>query len=114
MAWESLPSDRTSMRPLDVSLGRLRRSLGLGRSDTVELVQSHWVQLVGSRLASHSEVLSVRRGVLVVGASDPAVVEQLRWSTADLVGAVNSVCGGEEISSVEVRLHRVNTPSDGD
>ncbi len=114
MPWEPLPSDRTSVRSLEATLGRLRRTLGLGRSDTVELVRANWVQLVGARLAPHCEVLSLRNGVLLVGSAEPALVEQLRWSAADLAGAVNSVCGGQEVTSVEVRVVRAAPTTNGD
>ena len=114
MPWEPLPADRSSLRPLDASLGRLRRTLGLGRSDTVELIRANWSQLVGARLAPHCEVHSLRSGVLVVASAEPAVVEQLRWAGTDFVAAVNAVCGGEEVTSVEVRVRTGERLPEGD
>ena len=80
----------------------------------MELVRANWAQLVGPRFAEHSQPRSLRQGVLVVTAEEPAVVDQLRWSAADLVGAVNAVCGGTEVTSVEVRVGRPETSVDGD
>jgi predicted nucleic acid-binding Zn ribbon protein len=86
------------------SLERLRRTLGLARSDTFAQVEESWTQLVGQRLAPHAQPRSLRDGVLVVVVQDPAVAEHFRWSANDLMQAVNAVCGGAEVSSVEVRV----------
>ena len=104
MGWEPLPDDRRTIRPVSTSLDRLRRTLGLARSDTFAQVEESWTQLVGPRLAPHAQPRSLRDGVLVVVAQDPAVVEHFRWSANDLAQAVNAVCGGAEVTSVEVRV----------
>jgi predicted nucleic acid-binding Zn ribbon protein len=104
MGWEPLPDDRRTIRPVTTSLDRLRRTLGLARSDTFAQVEESWTQLVGQRLAPHAQPRSLRDGVLVVVAQDPAVAEHFRWSSADLAEAVNAVCGGAEVTSVEVRV----------
>ena len=104
MAWEPLPDDRRTIRPVTASLDRLRRTLGLARSDTFAQVEESWTQLVGQRLAPHAQPRSLRDGVLVVVAQDPAVAEHFKWSATDLVEAVNAVCGGDEVTSVVVRV----------
>lgn len=104
MGWEPLPDDRRTIRPVSASVDRLRRTLGLARADTFAQVEESWTQLVGPRLAPHAQPRSLRDGVLVVVAQDPAVVEHLRWSANDLAQAVNAVCGGDEVASVEVRV----------
>ena len=104
MGWEPLPDDRRTIRPVSTSLDRLRRTLGLARSDTFAQVEESWTQLVGQRLAPHAQPRSLRDGVLVVVAQDPAVAEHFKWSANDLVEAVNSVCGGAEVTSVVVRV----------
>ncbi len=104
MGWEPLPDDRRSIRPVSTSVDRLRRTLGLARADTFAQVEESWSQLVGTRLAPHAQPRSLRDGVLLVVAQDPAVAEHLRWSAADLAAAVNAVCGGAEVTRVEVRV----------
>jgi len=104
MGWEPLPDDRRTIRPVTTSLDRLRRTLGLARSDTFAQLEESWAQLVGQRLAPHAQPRSLRDGVLVVVAQDPAVAEHFRWSAPDLVEAVNAVCGGAAVTSVEVRV----------
>ena len=103
MPWEPLPDNRSTVRPVSSSLDRLRRTLGLARSDTFAQIETSWSQLVGPRLVAHCQPVSLRDGVLLVVAPDPAVVEHLRWSATDLRGAVNAVCGGDVVRSVEVR-----------
>lgn len=104
MGWEPLPDDRRTIRPVTSSLERLRRTLGLARSDTFAQVEESWTQLVGQRLAPHAQPRSLRDGVLVVVAQDPAVAEHLRWSANDLAQAVNAVCGSDQVTSVDVRV----------
>ena len=112
MGWEPLPDDRQTIRPVTSSLGRLRRTLGLARSDTFAQVEESWPQLVGQRLAPHAQPRSLRDGVLVVVAQDPAVAEHLRWSANDLAQAVNAVCGGDQVTSVDVRVGPLEGPVD--
>ena len=89
---------------MSTSLDRLRRTLGLARSDTFAQVEESWTQLVGQRLAPLAQPRSLRDGVLVVVAQDPAVAEHFKWSANDLVEAVNAVCGGAEVTAVVVRV----------
>ena len=112
MGWEPLPDDRQTIRPVTSSLERLRRTLGLARSDTFAQVEESWPQLVGQRLAPHAQPRSLRDGVLVVVAQDPAVAEHLRWSANDLAQAVNAVCGGDQVTSVDVRVGPLEGPVD--
>ena len=104
MSWEPLPDPDRSLRGLDQSLGRLQRTMGLARPDVVVSLERHWSAIVGPSLAGLCAVDSVRHEELVVVASDPAVAEHLKWSSNELVGAVNAVCGGEVIRTLSVRL----------
>lgn len=112
MAWEPLPDDRRTIRPVAMSVDRLRRTLGLARADTFAQVEESWTQLVGHRLAPLARPRSLRDGVLLVVAPDPAVAEHLRWSGSDLAEAVNAVCGGAEVTRVEVRVGPLEDHSD--
>ncbi|MFM7063686.1 MAG: DUF721 domain-containing protein [Actinomycetes bacterium] len=114
MGWEPLPDEQRSVRPVSTSVERLSRTLGLARADTFAQVEESWSQLVGQRLAPHAQPRSLRDGVLVVVAQDPAVAEHLRWSSADLAQAVNAVCGGAEVTRVEVRVGPLETDTGGD
>ena len=111
MGWEPLPDDQRSVRPVSSSVERLRRTLGLARADTFAQVEESWTHLVGQRLAPHAQPRSLRDGVLVVVAQDPAVADHLRWSASDLAEAVNAVCGGAGVTQVEVRVGPLEAPA---
>lgn len=104
MSWEPLPGDRSTMVELSSALGRLHRTLGLARPDSVTALRDHWSALLGRELAPRATLESLRHDTLVIAVSDPAVAEHLRWAERDLVGAANSVCGGEVVRHVEVRI----------
>lgn len=104
MAIEPLPQDRETLHSLGVSLGRLQRTLGLARPDTVRILADAWNQLVGARLAQLCWLHSVRGTHLVVGVSDPAVAEALGWQRSELAAAANELCGCEVFDTVEIRI----------
>ena len=70
------------MRP-----GRLRR-LGEAKSGSgvgawsVQRLRGAWRRLVGPALADRARPLAIRRGILVLGCSDPALLSSLRQSAA--------------------------------
>ena len=99
-----MPGTRETTRELGSVLGRLNKTLGLARPDTVRLLDEHWPALVGTGLASKCQVDSVRHGELVVAVQDVAVAEHLRWSGPDLIAAANSVCGAEVLTKLVVRM----------
>jgi len=66
-----------------IRTGRLRR-LGeaLAAAGTVERLQGAWKHVVGAALAERARPLAIRRRVLVLGCSDPALLSSLRHSVA--------------------------------
>ena len=80
--------------------------MGLARPDTVRLLERHWTSLLGAELAPSVRLEAVRDGELVLVVTDPAIAEHLRWSSRDLVAAANSVCGGEVVGAVRVKVSR--------
>lgn len=104
MAIEPLPENRESLHSLAGSLGRLERTLGLARPDTVRVLTESWRRLLGVDLASRCRFHSVRGRVLVVAVDDPAVAEHMRWQRSDLLAAANRMCGCDALESVEIRM----------
>ena len=92
MSWEPLPEQVDHTHALSDALGTLHRRLGLARPDVLRTLERHWVSLLGSQLAPHCRVESVRHDQLVVVVDDPAIAEHLRWSSNDLLSAGGSVC----------------------
>lgn len=104
MPWEPLPRDRETTHALAESLDRLHRTLGVARPDAVRVLEASWSALVGRRLAEVCWLDSLQGGLLVVGTTDPAVAEHLRWQARDLAAAANEVCGGEVVTEVVTRV----------
>jgi predicted nucleic acid-binding Zn ribbon protein len=102
MGAEPLPQQRQPLRLAD-SLAGLQRLLGTARPDDLGVLEAHWSQVIGTRLAAHCELHSLRHGALVISTSDGGVAEQLRYMERDLRSAANAVLGAEAITSVEVR-----------
>ena len=102
MGAEPLPQQRQPLH-LGDSLAGLQRLIGTARPDNLAVLEAHWSQVIGSRLATHCELHSLRHGCLVISTSDGGVAEQLRYMERDLRSAANAVLGGEEITAVEVR-----------
>lgn len=92
--------------PLSRTLGVVEARLGLARADAVAVLESRWNELLGDDLATLSELVSLRDGVLVIQVDDPAVADGLKWMTSDLVAASNDICGGEFVSDVRVTIRR--------
>lgn len=106
MSWEPLPETVDTTRDLGSVLGRLHRTLGLARPDTVRTLEEHWPSIVGANLAEHCRVESVRHGELVLVVDDPAVAEHLRWSARDLIAAVNEMSGGDAVDELRIKVRR--------
>lgn len=102
MGAEPLPQQRQPVR-LGDSLAGLQRRLGTARPDNLGVLEAHWNQVIGPRMAGHCELHSLRHGALVISTSDGGVAEQLRYMERDLKNAANAVLGADEITSVEVR-----------
>lgn len=103
MAIEPLPG-RSDPLQLQESLAHLRRYLGTARPDSLAVLGENWSQVIGRRLAAHCELHSLHHGRLIVSVADPAVAEQLRWTSNDLLGAANAVLGTEELVALDVRV----------
>jgi hypothetical protein len=104
MGWEPLPSERETTHTLQDALVRLHRTMGVARPDAVRILEGAWPSLVGRRLARSCWLESLRGGQMVVGVSDPAVAEHLRWQSRDLAAAANDLCGGTVVEEVVTRV----------
>ena len=106
MSWEPLPQQVDHTHELGDVLGALHRRLGLARPDVLATLAEHWVALLGSDLAGQCRLESVRHERLVIEVDDPAVAEHLKWSSRELLGAANSLCGGDTFSELTVKVAR--------
>lgn len=106
MTWEPLPDSDRGPADLSSMLARLHRTMGLARPDTLLILESHWVSLLGSDLAARCHLESLRGTELLIAVDDPAVAEHLRWSASDLCAAVNSLCDGKVVDKVSLRVRK--------
>ncbi len=113
MSWEPLPDHERRPTELAHALARLHTTMGLARPDTLRVLERHWASLLGADLASSCRLESLRGTELVVSVTDPAVAEHLRWSSSDLCAAVNSICDGEVVTSLSVRVQRRRSDTTG-
>lgn len=92
--------------PLSVPLGILNSRLGMARPDSVAVLESHWTQLLGSRLASQCHLVGLRDAHLKVEVDDPAVAETMRWMSGDLIAAANDICGAAVVEHITFSVRR--------
>jgi predicted nucleic acid-binding Zn ribbon protein len=95
------------------SLDRVTRALGGPRAQVITAVFSHWEQLVGPDIAAHAQPRSVRDGVLVVAADQPAWATQLRFMAGDLLTRIRAETDAEGIDDIQIRVDREGPPERG-
>lgn len=95
-------------KPVAESLDRISRRLGAPRSGVMTAVFSGWEGLVGAEIASHARPLSLRSGVLVLSADEPAWASQLRFMATELIARIHEATGLSDIREIQVRVSGVS------
>jgi predicted nucleic acid-binding Zn ribbon protein len=96
--------DERDPHPVADSLDGVTRGWGAPRAQLVAAVFAHWEQLVGPDIAAHAQPRSLRDGVLVVVADQPAWATQLRYMTGDLLARIQAETTAEEITEIQIRV----------
>jgi len=81
----------------------LLRHLGSSRGETLATVFGNWSEVVGDRVAAHTEPMAVRDGALVIVADDPAWASELRWQSARICERARAVLADDSIKRITVR-----------
>ena len=103
--WRPLPESGGSQpRPVAESLDGMARKLGAPRAAVLNAVFARWEEIVGPAVAAHACPLSVRGGVLVIGADQPGWATQLRFLGPDLLARLASVAGQDAVQRVEIKV----------
>lgn len=107
MPWEPLPgsSGREPARVGD-SLDRLVRNLGAPSSVAISRLFTCWAEIAGSTLATISEPISLKGGILTIAVSDPAWVTQIGFLEPEILARVSEEIGDTELTGLEVRVRR--------
>jgi predicted nucleic acid-binding Zn ribbon protein len=67
-------------------------------------VFSRWPALVGREIAAHAQPRSLRQGVLVISADQPAWAAQLRYLAGDLLTRIRTETGAEDIEEIRITV----------
>ncbi len=92
--------------PLDASLDKLSRRLGLEDARTLGRLFSRWEETVGPAMAQHVHPVRLDREALVVNVDHPAWATQVRHLGEDLLDRVADATGVARPSRLEVRVRR--------
>ena len=94
--------DRGELRGLGDVLGPVMSRLGVDDLPTLLAIMEEWDTLAGGPWAEHTTPIVLRRGTLVVEASNPMAIRMLKFGEVDLVRALQERFGPESVSAVEV------------
>jgi predicted nucleic acid-binding Zn ribbon protein len=88
--------------PLRDALDSLGRDLGVPAPDVLTRVVALWRDVVGSVVAEHAQLRSVREGVCIVTVDAPVWATQLRYLEQGVIERANAVLGPGVVTSVKV------------
>ncbi len=104
--WRTFPSEAVSRdpRPVADSLDRVTRGLGTPGARLLTSVFADWPRLVGQEVAAHARPCSLRDGVLVIAADQPAWAAQLRYLAPDMLARIRAGIATTEIAQIQIRV----------
>jgi predicted nucleic acid-binding Zn ribbon protein len=91
-------------RPLRDSLAEVSADLGLPEPDALAYLIRDWEKLVGSEVAPHCRLTSLRDGVLRVTVDTAPRGTQLRYREAELVERAQALLGPDVVRELRVRV----------
>ena len=104
-----LPASEREPYRVGELLDGVTRSMGAPRAQLLSAVFANWEDLVGSEVAAHARPRSLRDGVLVVAADQPAWAAQLRFLTGNLLARIQTVAHGAEIGEIRITVGEPDT-----
>lgn len=93
-------------KPLGDVVGAVGRDLGADDPRRIAGIASDWDEILGPELAPHVRFVSLRDGVLVLGATDPAWASRARFDGPRVAAAVDARQGAGTVRDVRVRVLR--------
>ena len=106
MTWKPLPNKNVEENdPLNMreSIREWAKDFSPGDTDAWATLSPKWNSIVGDDVALNSRPHSLRDGVLVIVADDPAWVSHLSYLQSTIASAANDVLGYEAVREVKVR-----------
>jgi predicted nucleic acid-binding Zn ribbon protein len=95
--------------PLKDALAAVGRDLGVPDTDVHARVVAVWREVVGSVVAEHARVRSVRDGVCVVTVDEPVWATQLRYLERGVIERVAAAVGPGIVGTIKVVVAPVQT-----
>lgn len=99
-----LPGDLGEAVSVGDAAAMIGAQLGLADPQVFGRVVAAWPDLVGDAVAAHSEIRSVRDGVIEVVVDSPAWAAEFRYLEADLVARVSRLVGEGVVRSVRATV----------
>jgi len=91
--------------PLSDALAKVGAELGLAPGDAHGTLDARWSEVIGTDVAAHARLVSVRDGVLTVAVTDPIWATQLRYLEPAVVTRATALLGPGLVTSMRVRVH---------
>lgn len=114
----ALPKARKGNRVLDVRHVREAISLALTKlagseeHDQLRRLWENWPMVMGEDMAGLAMPLGHRKNVLLIGAEDHLVMQELSFCTCDILERVNAFMDSPYFEKVELHLHMGQTVLD--
>ena len=90
--------------PISDALAAVRAELGMPAGDAFSTLDREWPEIVGSDVAAHARLVTVRDGVITVAVDSPPWATQLRFLEASLIERANAAIGHDAVYSITVRV----------
>lgn len=89
-------------------LGAVGRDLGADDPRKIGAISDSWSEILGEELSEHVQFVSLREGVLVLGATQPEWASRARFEGARIAQEVNARNGEGSVLDVKVRVLRID------
>jgi predicted nucleic acid-binding Zn ribbon protein len=90
--------------PLSDALAKVGAEFGLAPGGAHATLDARWDEVMGSDVAAHAQLVSVRDGTLTVAVADPIWATQLRYLEAAIVTRARALLGPGVVDRVKVRV----------
>ena len=88
--------------PLRDALAAVGKELGLPDTNDLDVLVAVWSELVGSDVARHARVRSVRDGECTIEVEGPVWATRVRYLVGELRRHANERCGEDFLTNVRV------------
>jgi predicted nucleic acid-binding Zn ribbon protein len=98
--------ERREPRSIGDVVGAVGRDLGTDDPRRIARIATDWDEVLGPELAPHVRFVSLRDGVLVLGATDPAWASRARFEGPRIAAELDERQGAGTVRDVRVRVLR--------